>query len=1269
MKSIKVILTIFFVICAGACYSQIPLNNMEVNLKVQHDGVTFSKEIELPASQDVEFTVPNVDSLKTNSVEIILPDGSVINETNAGTFSANYILHDPSNAYETLLGPYKSWKIRLKDAPAGTYSIIGNVTGTLDLPINVTIYDSKIKYFVKIGEITKNITQAKWMPISIFLIDDNGVYQQATVDYKIYKDDILVGSKSIKDDGNNTDVVASDGLYTMLFKPSEAGTYTVKATISDTDSSNVDFVSNIAANFVALEPSIEVDENYSEETKDTDADGYFDELIINFPILVSHVTDGHFDVYAKIKASNGEVVDEYQRIEVSENKLYVRFSGKELRALNYDGVYEVVKFQINYNDRFVQSFDKLRNTASYSHDVWERDNLLYEDNFMEEAIDLNEDGFYDQIKVTFDIDSILPGEYGLSTQAFSDENQKTKVIGIPSFEVSNGVNTIELLVSSEEFVAFGEDTKLTFSNLFIYPNFSADSILEVETVGITKEYSCWQFAGCESGPNNAPEAVDDFAASNGSSIYINAAENDVDADGDLLKVNSVTQPSNGLAEIVGNSVQYTPNEGFSGEDTFTYEILDIYPENNVWKRGSDIGNITVTVTNNLPPIANDDAYAIPINGESQLNVLNNDSDPDGDNLYITETTAPQNGTITNYGNLIVYSANDGFEGQDSFEYTIIDVDPESNVAKDGTDTAVVTLNVGAVSNSPPVANDDEYSVNAGVEVTLDVVANDGDPDGDSVFVVEYTVPNQGSLEFIDNKAVYTAYSDAQGFDGFKYTITDTKGGYSQASVLINIINDSVNYPPVANDDNAATTINAAVTIPVLANDSDPENEVLTIVSVGEPTTGNTLIENNQIKYTPALDYTGEDNFIYTISDESGNESTASVIVTISGTNQPPIAADDSVTTLRNQSISIDVLGNDSDPDNDNVSISSVTSPASGTAEISGNNIIYTPNVDYVGNDTFTYTISDGKDSSSANVNVIIEDGNESPVAVDDSYTIVQGETVLLDVLNNDNDANADVLTIIDVTQPEYGDAIIENNKVKYVSDNAYTGSVSFTYTISDGELTSTADVTLTIEEKTDSAPSLQIISPEDGDIYSSNVSITLLAEAIDDEDGELENIYWESSLDGAIGVGSELAIELSPGQHVIQALVTDSAENSVSSQVVINVSNNSVTEYRNDTDYNIPDNKGYGVASNIQVTNSHLTSKIQVKATISHSSLADIGVQLIGPTGKRYNLSNPGRYSAGENWIVNFNKETDIQGIWVLKVSDQKINEVGKLTSWGIIVE
>ena len=202
-----------------------------------------------------------------------------------------------------------------------------------------------------------------------------------------------------------------------------------------------------------------------------------------------------------------------------------------------------------------------------------------------------------------------------------------------------------------------------------------------------------------------------------------------------------------------------------------------------------------------------------------------------------------------------------------------------------------------------------------------------------------------------------------------------------------------------------------------------------------------------------------------MSDGNGGTDTATVTVTVNGVNEAPVAVSDSASLDVNETVVIDVLANDSDANGDILSVTSATA-VNGTVSIDSNgHLTYTPNLDFSGMDTISYTISDGIDSASNSVSITVNSPNlnAAPTAIDDAFDVTENTQIILDVLSNDQDADGDILTVTTANATN-GSVVINNDgTLSYTPSQGFTGSDSLTYTISDGNGgLDTATVSLTV---------------------------------------------------------------------------------------------------------------------------------------------------------------------------------------------------------------
>ncbi len=553
--------------------------------------------------------------------------------------------------------------------------------------------------------------------------------------------------------------------------------------------------------------------------------------------------------------------------------------------------------------------------------------------------------------------------------------------------------------------------------------------------------------------NVVPVPAEDFASTNeGESVLIPVLANDTDNDGDSLDIVELEQPTNGTAAIVEAQIRYTPNDNFNGLDTFRYRVSD----GNLFAWAQV--NVNVGAVNDAP-VANDDQANTSENTAVAISVLDNDTDLDGDALSVQSVTNTSAGltAVSTDGQSVIFTPATAFSGTATFSYTVTD-------NNGGAASADVTVQVSD-TNFAPTAVDDVGSTSEGSAVVVDVLANDTDPDADPLTLSIQNAPANGSATVISSGIRYTPNAAFDGTDTFTYLITDAGGLTDSATVSVTVSN--VNVAPLASDDSASTPEATAVTISVLANDIDADGDALTIDSVGLPNNGTAVIQGGAIVYTPDNGFSGDDEFLYEISDTSGASASALVTVAVSSVNQPPVAVDDNVSTEQDDPVSFSPLGNDSDPDGDSITILSVTQPSNGSSDIQpqADRLIYRPAAGFSGTDSFEYTIEDSNGATAtATVNLSVSSVNVAPVAIDDTATTNQDTAVTIDVVGNDTDGNSDALTVSAVTDPANGSVVILNNAVVYTPDASFGGDDdTFDYTVADGNGgTDTATVTVTV---------------------------------------------------------------------------------------------------------------------------------------------------------------------------------------------------------------
>ncbi len=392
--------------------------------------------------------------------------------------------------------------------------------------------------------------------------------------------------------------------------------------------------------------------------------------------------------------------------------------------------------------------------------------------------------------------------------------------------------------------------------------------------------------------NSAPSAQDDdYVAQQDQTLLVPAPgvlANDSDPDGDPIQALLVATTTNGSLDLnPDGSFSYTPDAGYAGGDSFTYRASDGLVESNI-----ATVTIEVTETPNNAPIALDDDYVAQQDEMllvPQPGVLANDSDPDGDPIEALLVALPEAGSVTlNLDGSFSYMPDAGFSGIDSFTYQVSDGLAAGNIA-------TVTIEVQDSPNSAPTAVDDAYTVQQDETLLVaapGVLANDSDPDGDAIEALLDTPAANGSVTLnLDGSFSYTPDAGFSGGDSFTYRVSDGLAAGNIATVTIEV-EESPNNAPTAVDD--AYTMQQdeglAVAAPgVLANDSDPDGDALSAGLIVGPAHGSlTLNADGSFTYTPEAGFSGEDSFVYEVSDGRGGVETATVTVTVEAVMQPPV---------------------------------------------------------------------------------------------------------------------------------------------------------------------------------------------------------------------------------------------------------------------------------------------------------------------------------------------------------------------------------------------
>ena len=561
--------------------------------------------------------------------------------------------------------------------------------------------------------------------------------------------------------------------------------------------------------------------------------------------------------------------------------------------------------------------------------------------------------------------------------------------------------------------------------------------------------------------NDPPMAIDDKASvDEGDTLYIEAPallHNDDDAEGGMLSITDLGDAANGTVSLDGTTVFYQHDGSETNTDSFSYTVSD----------GVDSSTAQVTITVmpiNDPPIANadtaavDEGDALPIETSA---LLANDTDAENDALSITEVGDAVNGSVFMDGATVIYKHDGSETTTASFAYTV----------SDGKDTAAATVDIAVTPvNDPPIAVADTASVDEGDTLSLGASAlldNDTDAENDALTIIAVGDAINGTVTLDDGTVTYEHDGSETTSAGFSYTMTDGPET-STATVKITVV--LVNDPPVAVADAASVDEGTTLSLKpssLLENDSDAENDTLSITSVGDALNGKVSLNGASITYEHDGSETIAGSFTYTVSDGT-DARTATVEVTVMPANDPPVAVDDTAAMDEGGTLYLEtqaLLYNDTDAEDDTLSITAVGDAANGTVSLDGTTITYEHDGSETAAASFYYTVTDGADTNTASVEINVVPVNDPPLAVDDRGTVDQGGKLHIEtpaLLYNDTDAENDPLSVKFVGEAVNGNVSLDGTTVTYEHDGSETTSASFSYTVSDGVDTDTAAVDINV---------------------------------------------------------------------------------------------------------------------------------------------------------------------------------------------------------------
>ncbi len=472
-----------------------------------------------------------------------------------------------------------------------------------------------------------------------------------------------------------------------------------------------------------------------------------------------------------------------------------------------------------------------------------------------------------------------------------------------------------------------------------------------------------------------------------------------------------------------------------------------------------------TYGQNAPTVKND-TLSICLGHIGTIAVLNNDSDTDGDSIFVKQILLqPQHGVVVQLGNTFSYTPNVGYIGLDKVYFQVCDNSAFNQCAYE---FLVLHVDTCIPVNYAPVGQNDMATVCSFSNIVFAPLTNDFNVDGDSLFIQQVLSHGVHGTDTLVGGIVLYQATDSIGSDILSYVVCDVPAsGLSSmcdtAFITVNIVDCSVpvNRMPTAQIDIVAA-LEDFISFPPFDprdNDTDPDGDQLTWSPVFPPLNGVVTAFAGKWIYRPNPNYNGIDVMAYQVCDD-GTPSLCTfslVVFIVAPVNDAPKAENDTFTLPEDNTVLLPVLDNDIDVDGDNLYANILTQPSHGVVvKLPNGELSYTPSLNYNGIDDFTYQACDSSRCSTGKVHLVITPVNDAPIANNDSLLLTDVQTgSIIDVLPNDKDVENDPLIITSVSGGNVvaGTIVTKDGKQQIEVTKLNTiacGRDSLNYTVCDG---------------------------------------------------------------------------------------------------------------------------------------------------------------------------------------------------------------------------
>jgi len=594
---------------------------------------------------------------------------------------------------------------------------------------------------------------------------------------------------------------------------------------------------------------------------------------------------------------------------------------------------------------------------------------------------------------------------------------------------------------------------------------------------------------------------------------------------------SVGSAINNIDDGYGARIWYVQDtEHWNGIDTFTYKAND-------GEADSNIATVTITVNpvNDTPETASknletDEDIALSIDLNNYSTDIDNDSltfNLTYDAEHVSWETSEDNADIT-------MTPNENWSGVIVLTFTASDGELTSNASS-------ILITVNAV-NDAPVTSDIAQVQDEDTSEIVDLSSQTTDVDNDTwSFSIINDVSN-GTTNIDGSKVTYTPNTNWNGTDSYTYKANDgtDDSNTSTVTLVVNPVDDE----PVTNNIIVEVDEDNSIDITLTAEEYDGDNYSFSITD--QPSNGSLTLSDIVATYTPNENYNGTDSFTFEATDDTGRSmNVATATITINPVNDVPVTSDIATAMEEDTNIVINLVA--SDIENDDLTFNIESIPSNGSATIIDDNVSYSPNSDYSGTDTFTYSANDGELTSNiSTVTITIADTNDAPTVEDIrvtlnenrlinsifdekensdiKFTIKSNKSGSTDITLTGSDPDGDSL-VFSIVETNTGAVSLDNNIATYTPSQDWNGVDTFSFKAFDGVLESNiAKVILTVNPQND-APTvtdLSITTSEDTDIEF----------ILDGTDIDGDNLTYSIITDVGIG-DNNITLENNTGPNVL----------------------------------------------------------------------------------------------------------------------------------------